>query len=75
MTLLERLKPEFAEKLNEKDPTTSDSFYDETMEVLEKTSFFTELKIYECMAICYAIHKAAFIDIAQIHILFNDNEN
>ena len=75
MTLLERLKPEFVEKLNEKDSAISDLYYDETMEILEKTSFFTELKIYECMAICYAIHKAAFIDLTQIHILFNDNEN
>jgi hypothetical protein len=75
MTLLERLKPEFKAILNDETYDDKYGYKEETLETLNKQEFFTELKIYECMALCYVFHKNPFYEVSQINELFTQSKN
>jgi hypothetical protein len=75
MTLLERLKPEFKAILNDETYDDKYGYKKEALDALNKREFFTELKIYECMALCYVLHRKGFYEISQIHELFTQSKN
>ena len=72
-TLLERLKPEFKAILYDETYRDEYGYKVEALDALNKREFFTELKIFECMALCNVLHRKVFFDVSQIHELFKDN--
>ena len=74
-TLLERLKPEFKAILNDETYDDKYGYKKETLETLSKQEFFTELKFWECMTLCYVFHKTSFNEVSQIHELFTQSKN